>query len=378
MLVGLLLVFSATLMKLVVTNQQSARFHDVFYQLREFAESGLDLAVHEIRTGANGGDGKLGTDLWNSEVDDLGADGVAGTEDWGEKDLIPTLGENGILPLPIGPNFLGAQFFTYAEDPVDGIRRVVATAFIPDESPLTLSMYVRAEPFSIPRVGAMIVSPDVVLDFKGNAFTVNGNDTNPDGSRGSETAVYGIATLGGDPPGKNAELIESQISSKEKSHVVGLGKSPSVAEDENANLEAVLKKLLELVDTQVEAGTQTGFVLGSENDYRVGLCPGDLHLSGSGGGFGALIIEGDLVISGSFTFSGVVLVKGNVRLTGGGDEIHVLGGLIVGSGFTTDLKNTSVDMSGTADVKYSSQILDNLEATVSRKSCTVLYWEGRI
>src|SRR5262245_26558451 len=105
----LLLVIAALVSSNVLVVQKNSRqsvFFDHLGQLKRYADSGVNLAIHELRFGVGLGDGMIGTEMW-TPADDTGRDGMPATGDEGEGDGIPTPGEGNLRPVPCGPPSLG-------------------------------------------------------------------------------------------------------------------------------------------------------------------------------------------------------------------------------------------------------------------------------
>src|SRR5262249_29456128 len=190
--------------------------------LHACAESGIDLALHDLKYGLTANGGKIGTVSWTA-ANDVGRDGVAGTGDQGEGDGIPTLGEPNVVPVPMGPSSFGASLFVWVTDTATpDVYRVMATASNADAT-ATVDTYTRRTVVSIPKVGAVSVDPTVALDLKGSSFTIDGRDYNPDGTLTAGAPVPGITTTIGSPAGSNQAAIIAQIPDKAYDQVLGAG-----------------------------------------------------------------------------------------------------------------------------------------------------------
>ena len=203
------------------------------------------------------------------------------------------------------------------------------------------------------------------MNLQGNAFFIDGNDTNPDGSPGSAPAVYGLATEIAATPGDNQAALLAQIGASEEDNITGLGSTPSVGEVDGIDIEALAGKFGSLPNQMIDPGTYGSVSWGdwSSADMVTTYVSGSLNLTGTGSGAGVLVVDGDLHISGDFTFMGLVIVTGDVRLTGGGGGVHVWGALMAKGGI--DAVDPSVSVSGTAELRYSSAVLDQLEQNVT-------------
>ena len=356
--------------------QQSASFLQRS-NLHSYAENGVSLAVHDLRYGLSGDDGKIGTRNW-TPVDDVGRDGLLGTGDEGEGDGIPTPGEPNVTSLPTGPGADGTGLVAHVFDtPFSGIQRIVATT-VRDEEMVTVEHYVRRTTVNVPRVSALFIDPDLILDLKGNSFTIDGRDYEPDGDPGPGPALHGLATEEGDTPGDNATALLAQIAAKQYDQVLGEGGEPAVGEGSDVDVAAIFDLAKGSVTHQLAAGTYNGADLGdlSSGDLRITYVDGDLHLSGKGEGAGVLLVDGPLTISGQFTFYGLVLARGDVSLTGGGHGVHIYGSFMAGPSSSAS-DGTVVSVSGQSDVLYSSTIMDQVQGLLSGRAAyeSILYEE---
>ena len=384
-LIGFTLLFGMSMaqVSVFVKNSQQASFFNLRTNLRSQAESGISLAVHELRYRVSASPGMIGTEAW-SITTDFGYDGVGGTLDMGEGDGIPSRGEPGVAAVPVGPAARGMGNFVYwMMGATPEVVRVVSTAFSGSES-VTVEKFFRRTLMNIPKVGAVYVEPGVAIDLKGNSFTIDGNDHNPDGTPGTGDAVLGIATIEGDPPGDNQAGILAQIDSSSYDQISGAGDGPVSVEEvpsEEVDLGTMIDEFLARVTNSVEPGTYSGVSWGdfAAGDLPVTVVEGDLHLFGAASGAGVLVVDGALVISGQFAFTGLVLVRGDVHLTGGGSGVHITGALMVTESFNAiDSLETEITLGGSADVYYSATVLDTLTQAMNNSfvggTLTALYY----
>lgn len=355
--------------------QQSADFL-VRSDLHGYAEAGIALAVHDLRFNHSGHSGNIGTENW-TVLDDVGRDGIAGTLDEGEGDDAPTPGEPNVIPMPVGPTGIGTGVTAHVFDTgYTNLQRVVATS-VRGDTVVTVEHFVRKKVVKIPKVAAVFVDPELLLDLKGNAFTVNGNDTNPDGTSGAEAPRHGLATATGDPPGDNKADLLAQIPSTQYDKLMGAGGEPSVGEVEPVDVQGVFSDLKGAMTHEVPPGTYDEDSFGNlADDIRVTYVPGNLHLTGENEGAGALLVEGSLIMSGSFTFNGIVIALGDVSMTGGGSTIHVWGSLMVGQSINA-IDSSEIKVTGQADVVYSSAVLDKVQQFLADRAAygSIMYDE---
>ncbi len=381
LVVTLLIAFAAAQFAVVQKNIQASSHFLSYSDLHKYAEGGLSMAIHDLGYGVTGTGGKIGTEYW-SLANDVGADGVGGTGDLGEGDGIPTYGEPNIYPVAVGTS-LNALIFVYTGSTAyPGVFRVVSTATSQWGSAI-VDTYVRRTIATLPRVASVFVSPDAVLDLKGNSFLIDGNDHNPDGTPGPGPAVAGIATLVGTPPGANQANFLSQISSKNYDQILGAGGMPSLSETTGVDLNTIFETFQRMASVTLASGTYANIPDGTTNignwaagDLRVTYANGDLHFSGKGQGAGVLLVDGTLTVTGQFTYYGVMIVRGDIRLSGGGAGVHTYGTVMVGQSITAiDPEESEVIVSGTADLFYSSAVLARLEDMLAARYSVVYYDE---
>lgn len=372
-LLSLLAAFATAQYAVVHANIRQATFYVEYSELQKYAESGAEIAMHDLKHSLSAAPGFIGTANWTA-LDDAGRDGKVGTYDEGEDDGIPTPGEPNVDPVGIGPAGLGAGLIAFVDDvTTPGSPRIVATAATAD-SLVTVETYLQQNVTTLPRVGALFVSPDVALDLKGNSFLVDGNDHNLDGTLAAGAALHGISTSEGATPGDNAALMLAQIDANEYDQILGLGGTPSVGEVPAVDFDPIFDSLKANRTQEIPAGTHTSPEWGdaSASSFPVTYTSGDLHLSGHGSGAGVLIVEGSLKITGQFQFNGLIIVRGDLTLSGGGAGVHVYGSVMVGESLTAVDPN-EIGIAGQADVYYSSQALDLVESSSSTTYTKVYY-----
>jgi hypothetical protein len=376
MLLSLLVALATAQFVVLQKNVRASSYSLSKTDLRNCAESGLSLAVHDLTYTLSGNGGNIGTVYWQTS-NDLGRDGLGGTGDEGEGDGIPTPGEPNTTFVRVGSWEMNAGLLVHVfSTAFTDVYRVVATAYTRDVMS-TLDTYVRKTISTLPKVAAVFVEPDVALDLKGNSFLVDGNDHNPDGTPGPEPAVPGIATLIGSPAGANQSIILSQIPAKNYNQVKGLGASPSLGETGGVDLMGLFDAFKGVKDQTLAPATYTSPPLGdyATNDFKVTHVEGDLHLSGASQGAGVLLVDGSLRVSGQFTFYGLVLVMGDITLVGGGAGVHTYGTTLVGQSLTAIDVDPELTITGNADLFYSSVVLAKIQQLLSARYSLVYYDE---
>ncbi len=357
-------------------NSQSAAYLRDYCALKQYADSGIGLAMHDLQHDLSGNKGKIGTVSW-TVASDYGRDGYAGTLDEGEGDGVPTPGEPNVAPVSVGPSSLAAGLIVHVADSgFANTKRIVAVAANANAT-ATVSTFVRSTPASLPKVAAMYVDPNLALDLKGNAFLIDGNDHKLDGTPLSGGAVPGIATAIGSPAGTNKTLLLSQIPSKSYDQIIGKDTSPSIGEQAGVDLATIFNSLKAAKTVTLTPGTYSNSTMGTLANPEFTYVSGDLQLSGNGTGAGALVVEGSVTFTGQFDFKGIVVVLGDIRLTGGGAGVHVYGSVLAGESFTAvDTTSSDVTLSGNADVYYSSEAISMVEGNM-RTSYAIVYWDDQ-
>jgi hypothetical protein len=218
------------------------------------------------------------------------------------------------------------------------------------------------------------VDPDIVLDLKGSAFMIDGNDHDMSGNLVGLPPKAGLTTSEGSTPGENQTILLSQIPSSTYDQVIGVGGSPSVTESTGVDVNAMFDAWSDIKTHEWAPGSYTDATFGSINDMQVTYVAGDLHLTGSGIGSGVLLVDGSLTLTGEFTYHGLVIVRGDVRLAGGGARKLIYGTMMVGQSVTA-VDGEDVTVSGTADILYCSEILDRLSSLDPGEYVAVYYEE---
>ncbi|MBI4606282.1 MAG: hypothetical protein HY721_30320, partial [Planctomycetes bacterium] len=187
-----------------------------------------------------------------------------------------------------------------------------------------------------------------------------------------EVSVYGIATEPAESPGENGAQIVLQVPPECQPRIQGTGGPPSVGESSGAGSSGTFEQLKASATQRLAPGRHSGLTLGLDGreEYPVVYGEGDLELSGTNAGRGALVVEGSLTVTGSFAFQGLVVVKGDVTLDGGAGGVEILGALM------TD--GTLVAIGGSTRLLYSSGTLASLQQAITRgRSYEGIYYDER-
>jgi hypothetical protein len=262
----------------------------------------------------------------------------------------PTLFGTGsrTIPATTGVSYQVAM----ANDPVDSARFVLVNAVgkAPNES--ERSVRVRLERDRVFSPGAIYLpGSNVDTTFNGNAFLIEGHDTNLDGSHNTEpdSDVPGIGTLDHDA----AEDVVGDLSSGQRDQVIGDGGTPSVFRAAGPSSERIISTITPNILSQPGVATNPSLsgndVFGTISHPQITHFTNDVTINGNLTGVGILIVDQGLRINGSASFVGLIIVRGTTEITSVSGNATILGTL-----WTTDLQ---LSVSGSASVTYSSEAL---------------------
>lgn len=338
------------------------------------AEGGLERAIGEMVAGIDNG--------WDDEV--AGADAQVGTGDdgilnFGSQVDCHAYGEGDAA----WSRYLGH----YDVKIVDGRRpgespgkcnRVI----IGSEGVSTKNFKRRVEAevelweLHLPQALVYIDGQEMDTKFDGNAFMLDGKDTNPDESSGPGPDVPAILVS----RWQDVSPIRGEISGNQCDQVLGVGNlygdnpcTPSVLDlgswnpnnfNPNKFRSKDLPKLETMVNNTISGGTYADHTtIGSEDEYLITQCTGDLHISGQFYGYGVLIVEGNLVVTGRGRWDGLIVAKNHARMSGGGNGFHLYGTLLVMDESGDDSED-EFRFSGQADGFYSTQTVTRVQESV--------------
>jgi hypothetical protein len=276
---------------------------------------------------------------------------------------------------PSSHSFTPLPGFTYTVTPIvnlgnpTGAGQLIATATGPEGVRNTVvATVIRSNiPSTAPGAIYLASTTPTNASFKGNAFTIDGNDHLYTGGAGAAPPVPGLATR----DATNTLQAINSLSTQQKSDVLGLGYSagppvtPSVRTSSTAPTDAELNQIIN--DLLARPGVVTDASTNLNGNVTIGttLAPQITHFTDTGGvtlkangnasGAGIMIVEGDLTIQGSFSFVGLILVRGWTNVTNDPDLTDAIGNATVyGSLWTEDI---NLIVGGSAYVAYSSQAL---------------------
>ncbi len=322
----------------------------------QLAEGGIDAALLELS--------------WDGDGIDNDFDG---TVDEAEE-------SDGIANAGLG----GGNYTTTIVDFGDGSYDITSTGLFQG---IDRTVQVSAAIFAFPDTpGAVTLVNETGVDgaginFDGNAMTVDGNDTNPNGTAGAGTAMPGIAVF------DDLSVSDIQAALRFPDNVAGDGGDPSVV-NVSATSTMTLNALLQAADRfrsiadayyPQETNRINNAEFGTPGNPQVTVIGDQLTIGGGSSGSGVLVIDGDLEIRGNFDFEGLIIVTGRGNMTfgnlsaAGNTNIHgaVLVGVPSGTSLTGDL-----DIRGNIDIWYSEQTLNAARAMLGAdlKKPAIVSW----
>ena len=249
----------------------------------------------------------------------------------------------------------------------DSLLVITSTGYFGDVTHQAIVKAARDPVHLPPSLGAIYIVSDVLaLKLNGN-LEIDGNDTNLDGSPGSEPSLPGVIL---DEPSDSAYFLNN-IKPKIAKDIEGFGGSPSVySTPDTTDWEEVTMNLIFAADITVSSGTYTsGMHFGTPTDPKITFMNGDIHFSGTCDGDGIMIINGNITMSGQFTYRGIILVYHESSI-----ECQITGnGGIYG---TTILVGSDVDLhaTGNAAFYYSSEAINNSQLYLKSSRFKIASW----
>ena len=235
------------------------------------------------------------------------------------------------------------------------------------------------EPITFPTLpSGMYISANSVANTKLTGdMQISGENHNPDGTlTGDSTeAVYGISVDSED----DKTAILDGINKPE--NVVGLIKAtgsigyPSV---EVTNIGVDWSKIYQYVanaaDQTFIGDIPSGADLGTLGSPKITLV--NAAASGSGtitinktSGAGILVVNGDVKFAGNFTYQGIILCyKGSNLVFQSSGTNNVIGGIIAAG------NEVDISTSGTMDIKYSHEAIEDVKANLKSNGFKILSW----
>jgi len=209
-----------------------------------------------------------------------------------------------------------------------------------------------------------------ILDVNGNSFFVSGYEHLIDGTEDLTRPPHPAISAPTEP-----ENLADQIAANRADQIVGLGDDPSVSHVIAIDLARLVEQAKSASTHDLVAGTHSQLSLGSPTPggVVVAVCEGDLHLTGQAVGYGVLVVDGDLHASGQLLWVGIIIVRGRCDMTGGGGGKRLIGSLIVGEEVLSTDETSTVRLTGTIDMQFSSDAIELAQQRLAMM--TVLSWE---
>jgi Tfp pilus assembly protein PilX len=276
--------------------------------------------------------------------------------------------------------------------------------------------------FDFPPVVAALALPGVYAEttFNGSSFTVNGNDTNLDGTAGSgnaalglPAAVWGIALAAGATA--NETDVQESLTGPQEPQVLGKKQDPSLPEAYGDNTIAPEPTLTSAAVTdfvnkvKARADVSLKSTLASHPDYtgigstcadnwssttcwgtqakpKIVYIKGDVdptsdftavEVKGTSSGAGILIIEdGDIKMKQNFRWDGIIIATGRyvgVKFEPGGGDQQLVYGAVISNATASGAGWNEAIVSGNAIFDYSSQGI--AVARGARRAFTLTSWQ---
>ena len=250
-----------------------------------------------------------------------------------------------------------------ATDPANSGRFIATANGIESVHNVVVANVVRSDiPSTAP--GAIYLANDqsTSTTFKGDAFTIDGNDHNYTGGSGPAAPVPGLSTRND----SNTQEAIGSLTDQEKDNIRGLGFSyspltpsiktspaaPSIAEM-NQIIDDLLARpgVVPYGDNQINGNATFGTTATPQITHFTNTDGVTIKANGNSSGAGIMIVEGDLTIQGDLNFKGLILVRGKTSV----QVTDIIGNATVyGSLWTQDL---DLVVGGSAIVNYSTQAL---------------------
>ena len=354
-----LLGVAGTLLMVNVSEREQLERSVVVTKARDAAASGAQDALAKLAVDADF-EGAY-------DVTIGGVDAHVVVTDWGS-DGIDNDG-NGLVDDAFERDFVGITSEGRVNVAFDAHGNEVATAALSQRE--TAAVITKKVRLSLPVDAAFYVDdPLATFSYSGTSFTIDGDDTNLDGTKGPKSALPGIGTPG------DTKKLSSQLSKSQKARVKGKGGTPSVVTVDPIDIEQEIKHLGSLA-TVTWTGADVKMSNAKIGDLKnlvpvIAHAKGDLTLSGGSTGCGVLVVDGDLLLSGNFDFVGVILVAGSVTFNGGGGKKNLHGALLTPG----TVAGTDGSLAGSIDLSYSSQAVDLLTSQLS-DGVELISWSQR-
>ncbi len=208
---------------------------------------------------------------------------------------------------------------------------------------------------------ALTLSTDTATaDFSGGSFTIDGGDHDTSGSPpGNGNPVHGVLTT----TTSAQQAVLNALGNNQQDSITGTGPAPDVTQaDLDFDPETLLTSLMALVtDTLTTSHTGT---LGTLTQPIVAYAPNGISLTGNITGTGVLIVDGDFTEQGSADWTGLVIVRSTPTAPASfamRGNVSVTGAVLL---YDTHTQGTDLEITGSADLRYSEAMIDLLRDTL--------------
>ena len=230
-----------------------------------------------------------------------------------------------------------------------------------------------------------VYGPDVVIDYNGNTFDLDGRQHDLNGNVIAGASKPGLGVMNHNPGAGNAATTAATafaaLQAMQMDNLVGedgdFGPLPSLkdttdsvltsSDPDAANifdpnwLMSFVAQLSAFADNDLPAGTYNGQTWGTDASPEITFIDGNARLGGSGTGAGLMVVKGDLEYSGAFTYTGLIFSLGG-QLTMNGANKTMVGGTFIadiidnGDG-TYDYGVPDITFNGNSNFLYSAQAI---------------------
>ncbi|HKB16655.1 MAG TPA: hypothetical protein VKF62_11355 [Planctomycetota bacterium] len=322
----------------------------------QLAESTLDQAAVLVNAGTLGGNGSID---WSNDGIDNDGDGTVDEADEQVSATLLSWASDGIDNDGDG-KIDGADSTGPGSEAIIRVRSSAAIGGVTR----ALTGWLQKSALTLPDPNATVYldDPNADVTFQGNAFRVDGNDRNLNGTPGPASPLYGMSING------NPATVISQLSATQLDNVTGQGGWPSVTSYSPPSptlIEDIISALSPRASVVFNnyGGVYTGSLgNAATGNFVITKSNGNLSMGGGSGGAGILMVDGNLTISGGWDYAGYIFVTGRVVMNGGAGTRRLRGTMFIG-GDVLQGSTVMLWVNGTVDLLYSSQALDLVRQT---------------
>ncbi len=263
-------------------------------------------------------------------------------------------------------SLMGGRYDIYISGP-DTALKLKSIGTFDGVSHTSMILAKRAQ-VTLPKVNASVyvAANTLGINFGGN-LKIDGNDNNMDGTKGTGTALPGIAVS----IASDSVSIVNDIKSKTAGNITGAGGTPSVRTvPDVTDWNSVSQNIVAGADYTIASGTVSGGSYGTASAPKVTYATGDVHFSGTVTGYGIMVVNGNLTMSGQFTFNGILLVYGSSQISVQSTGQATIYGATMLVGQHVDFQPAS----GKAAFYYSSQAINNAQINLKSTQYKILSW----